>query len=52
VIIGENTTFAGNEDLLRSRGVEVTVLDDARCIALMRDFQQKYPEVWREDIGE
>ena len=52
VIIGENTTFEGNEDLLRSRGVEVTVLDDAGCIALMRDFQRQYPDVWREDIGE
>jgi creatinine deaminase len=52
VIVGENRTFDGNEELLRSRGVEVIVLDEERCIALMEAFQAKYPEVWKEDIGE
>ena len=52
VVIGENRTFGGNEELLRSRGVEVTVLDDPRCLALMARFQREYPEVWAEDIGE
>ena len=52
VVIGENRTFGGNEDLLRARGVDVTVLDDQRCIEMMRAFQRKYPDIWREDIGE
>ena len=52
VIVGENQTFPGNENFLRARGVEVTVLDDPRCIALMRRFQAEFPEVWAEDIGE
>jgi cytosine deaminase len=52
VIVGENRTFPGNEDFLRSRGVEVVVLDDARCEALMRRFQLEYPAIWKEDIGE
>jgi creatinine deaminase len=52
VIVGENRTFAGNEDFLRSRGVEVIVLDDPSCVALMSRFQSEYPDVWNEDIGE
>jgi cytosine deaminase len=52
VVIGENRTFGGNEELLRSRGVEVTVLDDPRCIALMEAFQRDHPDIWAEDIGE
>lgn len=52
VIIGENRTFLGEEDLLRSRGVELAVLDDARCIELMRDFIARSPQLWNEDIGE
>jgi cytosine deaminase len=52
VIVGENRTFPGNEDFLRTRGVEVVLLDDPRCIALMSRFQANYPDVWREDIGE
>jgi cytosine deaminase len=52
VIIGENRTFGGNEAFLRSHGVEVIVLDEPRCIAMMQEFQQKYPDVWMEDIGE
>ena len=51
VIVGENHTFRGEEDLLRSRGVSVTVLQDATCIRLMTDFIQKRPELWNEDIG-
>jgi cytosine deaminase len=51
VIVGENRTFRGEEDLLRSRGVSVTVLQDATCIRLMTDFIQKHPELWNEDIG-
>jgi creatinine deaminase len=52
LIVGENKTFGGNEDFLRARGVEVIVLDDARCIAMMQEFQQKFPDVWKEDIAE
>lgn len=52
VVVGEAGTFPGELDLLRSRGVEVLVLDDERCSALMREFQQRYPQVWAEDIGE
>ncbi len=52
VIIGENRTFSGNEAFLRSHGVEVILLDEPRCIAMMQEFQRKYPDVWKEDIGE
>jgi len=52
VVIGENQTFGGNEDFLRSRGVEVVVLNDLRCISLMKRFQHEYPDIWAEDIGE
>ena len=51
VVIGENLTFVGAEDLLRERGVEVVVLDDPRCIELMRDFVSTNPDLWNEDIG-
>ena len=51
VIIGENRTFLGEEDLLRSRGVSLTVLQDSTCIRLMADFIQARPELWNEDIG-
>ena len=51
VIVGENRTFRGEEDLLRSRGVEVTVLQDDTCIAMMERFIQERPELWNEDIG-
>lgn len=51
VIVGENQTFMGEEDLLRSRGVSVEVLQDATCIALMRDFIAARPTLWNEDIG-
>tara|TARA_R110000822_G_scaffold96500_6_gene219619 strand:- start:2366 stop:2809 length:444 start_codon:yes stop_codon:yes gene_type:complete len=52
VIVGENQTFMGEEQLLRERGVEVQVLQDAECIQLMRDFIEAQPALWNEDIGE
>jgi creatinine deaminase len=52
VIIGENQTFLGEEELLRSRGVELEVVQDARCIELMREFIRTRPALWNEDIGE
>jgi creatinine deaminase len=51
VVVGENKTFMGEEDLLRSRGVIVEVLQDALCIDLMSRFIKAYPELWNEDIG-
>jgi cytosine/creatinine deaminase len=51
VIVGENRTFMGEEDWLRSRGVSVTVLQDAGCIAMMTEFIATHPELWNEDIG-
>ena len=51
VVIGENRSFMGEEALLRSRGVEVTVLDDPRCIELMARMMRDKPELWNEDIG-
>jgi cytosine deaminase len=51
VVVGENRTFYGGEDLLRARGVEVVVLDDAECVALMTDFIAANPTLWNEDIG-
>jgi len=52
VVIGENQTFMGEEELLRSRGVEVEVLQDPRCTELMSRFIEASPELWNEDIGE
>jgi cytosine deaminase len=52
VIVGENRTFLGEEALLRSRGVDVTVLQDATCIELMAAFVREQPALWNEDIGE
>ena len=52
VVIGENRTFMGGEDLLRSRGVEVVVVDDPECIRMMEEFIAESPELWNEDIGE
>jgi cytosine deaminase len=52
VVVGENQTFMGEEDLLRSRGVVVEVLQDAACADLMRQFIASKPELWNEDIGE
>jgi len=52
VVIGENRSFMGEEKLLAERGVKLTVLQDERCLALMREFMQKHPQLWAEDIGE
>lgn len=52
VIVGENQTFLGEEELLRSRGVTVKVLQDATCIEMMTRFITEHPELWNEDIGE
>jgi cytosine/creatinine deaminase len=51
VVVGEAATFAGDLDFLASHGVDVALLDDERCTAVMREFQERYPEVWSEDIG-
>jgi cytosine deaminase len=51
VVIGENQTFLGDEDLLRSRGVSVRVLQDPTCIHVMTTFIREHPELWHEDIG-
>lgn len=51
VIIGENQTFQGEEDLLRARGVKLTVLQDPQCIRMMEEFIRTKPELWNEDIG-
>jgi len=51
VIVGENETFMGEEDLLRSRGVRVEVRQDPVCIRLMTEFIRAYPDLWHEDIG-
>jgi creatinine deaminase len=52
VVVGENRTFMGEEDLLRARGVEVEVLRDSRCIEMMTEFIRDHPRLWSEDIGE
>jgi creatinine deaminase len=52
VVVGENRNFYGGEDLLRARGVEVVVLDDADCIEMMKTFIAENPSLWNEDIGE
>lgn len=51
VVVGEARTFAGDLDFLRGRGVEIVLLDDPGCVAVMTEFQTRYPEVWSEDIG-
>ena len=51
VVIGENVTYRGEEELLRQRGVAVEVVQDPRCIELMRQFIEQYPQLWNEDIG-
>lgn len=52
VIIGENKTFLGGEELLKKNGVEVVVLNDRSCIHLMQTFIEENPELWNEDIGQ
>ena len=51
VIVGENKTFRGPEEYVRSRGVDVQIVDDPTCIAMMEDFIRSRPELWNEDIG-
>jgi len=51
IVIGENRTFRGPEEYVRSRGVRVEVVDDERCVRLMREFIAARPELWEEDIG-
>ena len=52
VVIGENVSFLGAEELLQSRGVDVVVVGDDECVAMMRDFMAAEPTLWNEDIGE
>ncbi len=51
VVVGEARTFEGDLGFLRDRGVEITLLDDPACMAAMKEFQTRYPQVWSEDIG-
>jgi cytosine deaminase len=51
VVVGEHQTFMGEEQLLRDRGVRVDVIDDERCVRMMREFIAAHPELWDEDIG-
>jgi len=51
VVVGENRTFMGDEELLRSRGVSVEVVQDPACVGMMQDFIAAHPELWNEDIG-
>ena len=51
IVIGENITFQGPEEYLRSRGVDLVILNDAECIQMMRDFIADRPALWNEDIG-
>ena len=52
IVIGENNTFQGPEDYVRSRGANLSIVNDPRCIALMENFITEHPELWNEDIGE
>jgi cytosine/creatinine deaminase len=52
IVIGENKTFQGPEDYVRSRGVELEILNDSECIKMMEDFIANNPKLWNEDIGE
>jgi creatinine deaminase len=51
VVVGEAETYAGDLGFLAGRGVEIVLLDDQGCVAAMREFQERYPQVWSEDIG-
>jgi cytosine/creatinine deaminase len=51
VVVGENETFRGPEEYLRSRGVELEIVNDAECIRIMSEFIAQRPELWNEDIG-
>ncbi|HEX2475004.1 MAG TPA: nucleoside deaminase [Lacipirellulaceae bacterium] len=52
IVIGENRTFRGPEDYVRSRGVNLEIVDDAECYAMMQEFIAAHPDLWNEDIGE
>ncbi|MBS0206834.1 MAG: nucleoside deaminase [Planctomycetes bacterium] len=52
IVIGENRTFRGPEEYLRSRGVVLEIVDNAECVQLMEEFIRRCPELWNEDIGE
>ena len=52
IVIGENHTFQGPEEYLRSRGVQLEIVDSAECVTLMQQFIADHPELWNEDIGE
>jgi len=52
LVVGENQSFLGEEQWLANHGVQFQVLQDARCLALMREFTRQYPKLWAEDIGE
>ncbi len=52
VVIGENETFHGDEELLRARGVSVEVVQSEECVAMMKEFIATHPKLWHEDIGE
>ena len=52
VIVGENRTFLGAEDWMTQNGIEIVVVDDPRCVALMERMQREKPDLWAEDIGE
>jgi cytosine/creatinine deaminase len=51
IVIGENINFQGPEPYVRSRGVELEIMNDAECVAMMRDFIASFPTLWHEDIG-
>jgi cytosine deaminase len=51
VVVGEASTFSGDLGFLRERGAEVVLADDERCMAVMREFQERFPGIWSEDIG-
>ena len=51
VVVGEAQTYPGDLDFLVSKGVEIVLLEDPACVAAMQEFQQRYPQVWSEDIG-
>jgi cytosine deaminase len=52
VVVGENVTFMGEEEWLRGKGVSIEVVNDERCVELMRNFIATHPKLWNEDIGE
>lgn len=51
IVVGENITFKGPEEYLRSKGIELEIINDPTCIQMMRDFIATHPDLWNEDIG-